>query len=210
MRDEVKGGIIIHPPYSPFPSELYPRAICHLTSYICHYCFVQNLLPKAGSIFATFECMKKLIFLLMLLCSVVISAQTKFYKGDSKYDADIAYTIIGGTVYHGDNTFSRKILFTISDNKVYLGQSTSTFDCIYTVYEGNVYRGDSRFSSDLIYTIEDDKVYRGNSTFSSNCILTYEEGKIYMGDSTFPSDVLFTLSNDVLSLALIACIVGPY
>ena len=67
------------------------------------------------------------------------------------------------------------------------------------------------FSSDIIYTIQDGRVYRGNSTFSNECVLTFNENKIYMGDSTFSSDLLFTIQGDPnLSIAIIACIVGPY
>jgi hypothetical protein len=75
-----------------------------------------------------------------------------------------------------------------------------------------VYRGESKFSSDLIYTIDEGKVYRGNTTFSTNCILTLDDNKIYMGDSNFSSDILFTITglNSEITLAILACIAGPY
>lgn len=165
-----------------------------------------------GSIFVNFEGMKKYFALLLVFVSLCSMAQVKLYRGDSFMDSDIVYTIQDGLVYHGDATFSRKIVFTVSDNKVYIGRSTSSFDCLYSYTDKAVYRGDSRFITDMIYTIDDNKVYRGNTTFSTNCILTLEDDKIYMGSSTFSTDLLFTIKglNEQTSLALLACIVGPY
>lgn len=162
-------------------------------------------------IFAIFDSMKKAIGLILCLISLSASAQLFLYKGDGRFDRDIAFTIQNGTVYHGDNRFNPMIYYTISENQVFLGRSTMQFDCLYTVKDNKVYRGNSTFSSDILYTIEDQKVYRGNSTFSTECLLTFEDDKIYRGDSTFPTDLLFTISGkNVLSVALLACIVGPY
>ena len=156
--------------------------------------------------------MKGILTICLLFALGTISAQVSvLYKGDSTSDYDIAYKIENGLVYHGNSSFSRLVYYTILDNKIFLGQTTSTFKCLYTIDGGKVYKGDSRFSSDLIYTIQNNKVYRGDFPMSSNCVLTLDDHKIYMGDSTFPTDILFTLnSNPVISLAILAAIIGPY
>jgi len=162
--------------------------------------------------FSKNKLMKLILTIFIVFFTIVSNAQTiNLYGGDSSSEFDVAYKIENGFVYHGGTGFNTLIKYTISDNKVFIGRSTSSFSCLYTIDGSKVYRGDSRFSSDVIYTIQDNKVYRGDFPSLPNCIYTYEDNKLYMGDSNFPTDILFTISsNSIISLAILAAIIGPY
>ena len=151
----------------------------------------EKLTKSCGLFFATFESMKLLLTFILIGSSALTFSQVRFYMGDSSLDSDIAYTVRDNLVYSGNGVFNNMVLLRIENNKVYQGNSTMTFDCRYTIKDDKVYRGSSAFSSDIIYTISDNKVYFGNSSFSTDCIFTIG------GDNS-------------LSLAFIACIVGPY
>ena len=86
---------------------------------------------------------------LFLLLSFKLNAQTQLYIGASTSGSDIAYTISGGKVYHGDGKFVTNVMFTIRNNQVFIGNSTMSFDCLYTIKDDKIYRGDSNFSSDM-------------------------------------------------------------
>jgi hypothetical protein len=137
-----------------------------------------------------------LITPLLVICTLVLSGQTRVYNTEFGYPSDMVANIQSGHVNIGMELMWSKALLSVRQDYIYDGFSSSGFDALYVIRDGQLYLGDSQFSNDILYTFRQGKIYRGDSEYMMDQLYTFEQGKLYQGNSTLVFDFLLMFDSE--------------
>lgn len=138
--------------------------------------------------------MRKLIFLILLLPSILV-AQTKVYKGSSSLNSDVLFTIKEGKIYKGTSTTTSNILFTVKDNKVYKGH-TEILSCVVMNYDDHYfYRSHYHNRSDILYSYDNlHNIYYGYNQIYNNLAFNFGGSNLFNKKSSLKKDLALHVS----------------
>ncbi len=153
----------------------------------------------------------KYILIFFLLCSQMLSAQTKVYLGQFPSMNSWIYEINTSQVLKVNNAASKVPILFRQGKQLYYNERRSFTDVKCTVVNNQIFKGNSSSTFDILFTLKDGKLYAGDGNFGQQILYTLEDGKIYMGDSNSTFDLLMTyeLASEE-DLIVIAAVIAPY